>query len=327
MSGVRAGAVQTSLGVLVVASLAAGAVSAQTYPSRPLRWVVPSASGATSDITTRLFAERLGSFLGTTITVDNRPGAGGNIAAELVVKAPADGYTLLTGIAPLAVNPSLYAKLSYDPLKDLAPVALNSSAPLVVVVHPSLPVKHLKDLIALARKHPGEMTFPSAGNGTTSHLAGELLKTATGTQMLHVPYKAVMQGVLDLVSGRMSLMINVLPEMIPFIRSGKLNAVAVTGMERSHVMPELPTVNESGVPGFTVTSWQGVLAPARTPPEIVARLNQEMNKVLRSPDVRSRMTEMGLDLIGGSPEDFARHLRDETAKWAKVVKASGARVD
>lgn len=312
---------------LIAGLFAASVAIAQSYPSRPIRWVAPSASGSTSDIVARLVAEKLSTALGTAVTVDNRPGAGGNIAAEIVVKSAPDGYTLLTGITPLAVNPSLYSKLGYDPLRDLAPVMLISTAPLVLVVHPSIPAKTVRDVIALAKRRPGEMTFPSAGNGTASHLAGEMFKMMAGVDMLHVPHKLVMQGVLDLVSGRMSLMINVLPEMLPFIRSGKLNAIAVTSLKRAEVTPELPTIDESGLRGFAATSWQGVLAAAKTPPEIIAKLNEELGKVLRAPEMRARMGELGLEIVAGSPEQFAQHLRSETEKYARIVKASGTKVD
>ena len=312
---------------LIAALFAASAAMAQSYPSRPIRWVAPSASGATSDIVARLVAEKLSAGLGTSVTVDNRPGAGGNIAAEIVVKAAPDGYTLLTGITPLAVNPSLYSKLGYDPLRDLAPVMLISMAPLVLVVHPSIPAKSVRDVIALAKRHPGELTFPSSGNGTASHLAGELFKMMAGVDMLHVPHKLVMQGVLDLIGGRMSLMINVLPEMLPFIRSGKLNAIAVTSLKRADVMPELPTIDESGLRGYAATAWQGVLTTAKTPPEIIGKLNDELGKVLRAPELRTRMGELGLEIVASSPEQFAQHLRSETEKYARIVKASGTKVD
>jgi tripartite-type tricarboxylate transporter receptor subunit TctC len=312
---------------LIAFVLFASLANAQSYPTRPIRWVAPSAAGSTSDIVARIVAERLGNAMGTQIGVDNRPGAGGNIAAEITVKAPPDGYTVMTGISALAINPSLYSKLSYDPLRDLAPIMLMSSAPLVLVVHPSVPVKSVKELIALAKRHPGELTFPSAGNGTASHLAGEMFKLMTGVDMLHVPHKIVTQGVLDLVSGRMSMMINVLPEMLPFIKAGKLNALAITSLKRSAVVPELPTMDEAGVRGYTATSWQGVLAPAKTPPEIINKLNEELAKVLRTPEMRTRMGELGLDIIASTPEQFAQHLRSETDRYAKIVKASGAKVD
>ena len=314
----------SAIGVLVVVS--AGVASAQTYPSRPIRWVAPFPPGGTTDIVARIVAERLTEALGQQVSLDNRPGAGGNIAAEIVAKAPPDGYTVLTGFPGLAINPSLYAKMSYDPLKDLAPVILISSAPLLMVVHPALPAKTVKELIALAKRRPGELLFPSAGNGSSSHLGGELFKASAGIDIQHVPYKGSMQGMVDLISGRMQLMVNPLPEMIPFVESGKLRAIAVTGLNRSAVMPDLPTVAET-LPGFEVTTWNGLMAPAATPKDIIAKLNTEVVKLLKVPATAKRMNEIGLDTIASTPEQFAEHLRKETVKWAKVVKAAGARID
>ena len=304
----------------------AGGAWGQAYPARPIRWVAPFPPGGTTDIVARIVAERLTEALGQQVSLDNRPGAGGNIAAEIVVKAPADGYTVLTGFPGLAINPSLYAKMNYDPLKDLAPVILISSAPLLMVAHPALPARTVKELIALAKRRPGELSFPSAGNGSSSHLGGELFKSVAGIDIQHVPYKGSMQGMVDLISGRMQLMINPLPEMIPFVESGKLRGIAVAGLKRSAVMPDLPTIAET-LPGFEVTTWNGLMAPAATPKEIVARLNAEVVKLLKAPATMKRMTELGLDTIASTPEQFADHLRRETDKWAKVVKASGARIE
>jgi len=304
----------------------AGSAWGQAYPARPIRWVAPFPPGGTTDIVARIVAERLTEALGQQVSLDNRPGAGGNIAAEIVVKAPADGYTVLTGFPGLAINPSLYAKMNYDPLKDLAPVILISSAPLLMVAHPALPARTVKELIALAKRRPGELSFPSAGNGSSSHLGGELFKSVAGIDIQHVPYKGSMQGMVDLISGRMQLMINPLPEMIPFVESGKLRGIAVAGLKRSAVMPDLPTIAET-LPGFEVTTWNGLMAPAATPKEIVARLNAEVVKLLKAPATMKRMTELGLDTIASTPEQFADHLRRETDKWAKVVKASGARIE
>ena len=306
---------------------AAGSPSAAAYPSRPIRWVAPFPPGGTTDIVARAVAQRLSEAFGQTVAVDNRPGAGGNIAAEYVVKAAPDGYTILTAFPGLAINPSLYAKLSYDPLRDLAPVVLISAAPLLMVTHPSLPVKTVKELIALAKSRPGELNFPSAGNGTSSHLGGELFKSMAGIDIVHVPYKGSGQGLLDLISGRMSLMVNPLPEMIPFVQSGKLRGIAVTSAKRSHVMPELPTVGEAALPGYEIVTWNGILAPAATPRDIVARLHTEVVRLLRTPELKSHLEGLGLFIIGGSPDEFAQHLRSETQKWARVVKASGARIE
>ena len=315
------------VGVCTVACVVqAGGAWGQAYPARPIRWVAPFPPGGTTDIVARIVAERLTEALGQQVSLDNRPGAGGNIAAEIVVKAPADGYTVLTGFPGLAINPSLYAKMNYDPLKDLAPVILISSAPLLMVAHPALPARTVKELIALAKRRPGELSFPSAGNGSSSHLGGELFKSVAGIDIQHVPYKGSMQGMVDLISGRMQLMINPLPEMIPFVESGKLRGIAVAGLKRSAVMPDLPTIAET-LPGFEVTTWNGLMAPAATPKEIVARLNAEVVKLLTAPATMKRMTELGLDTIASTPEQFADHLRRETDKWAKVVKASGARIE
>ena len=312
--------------VIAACAICAGNASAQSYPSRPIRWVAPFPPGGTTDIVARIVAEKLTEALGQQVTLDNRPGAGGNIAAEFVVKAPADGYTLLTGFPGLAINPSLYAKMNYDPLKDLAPVILISAAPLLMVVHPALPAKTVRDVIGLAKRHPGELLFPSAGNGTSSHLGGELFKASAGIDIQHVPYKGSMQGMVDLMSGRMQLMVNPLPEMIPFVESGKLRGIAVTGFKRSAVMPNLPTVAET-LPGFEVTTWNGLMVPAATPKEIVARLNAEIARLLRAPATAKRMSELGLDIIASTQEQFAEHLRKETEKWAKVVRAAGARIE
>ena len=315
------------VGVCAVACVVqAGGAWGQAYPARPIRWVAPFPPGGTTDIVARIVAEKLTEALGQQVSLDNRPGAGGNIAAEIVVKAPADGYTVLTGFPGLAINPSLYAKMNYDPLKDLAPVILISSAPLLMVAHPALPARTVKELIALAKRRPGELLFPSAGNGSSSHLGGELFKSVAGIDIQHVPYKGSMQGMVDLISGRMQLMINPLPEMIPFVESGKLRGIAVAGLKRSAVMPDLPTIAET-LPGFEVTTWNGLMAPAATPKEIVARLNAEVVKLLKAPATMKRMTELGLDTIASTPEQFADHLRRETDKWAKVVKASGARIE
>ena len=317
----------TAIGACAVACvMCAGSAWGQAYPARPIRWVAPFPPGGTTDIVARIVAEKLTEALGQQVTLDNRPGAGGNIAAEIVARAPADGYTVLTGWPGLAINPSLYAKLSYEPLKDLAPVVLISSAPLILVVHPALPVKTVKEVIDLAKRRPGELLFPSAGNGTSSHLGGELFKATAGIDIQHVPYKGSMQGMVDLQSGRMQLMVNPLPEMIPFVESGKLRGVAVTGLKRSSVMPDLPTVDET-LRGFEVTTWNGLMAPGATPKDIISRLNAEIVKLLKVPVMAKRMSELGLDTIASTPEQFAEHLRRETEKWAKVVKAAGARID
>src|SRR5688572_6658965 len=236
--------------------------TAQTFPARPLRIVVASAPGATTDIVARIVAQKLTDALGQQVAVDSRPGAGGNIAAELVSKSQADGHTMLLGFPGLATNPALYSKLGYDPQKDLAPVSLVSSGPLIVVVHPSLPAISVKQLIALAKARPGELSFPSVGSGTTSHLSVELFKSMAGVDMLHVPYKSFPQALVDLSSGRLSLMINAIPGLLPYVKNGRLRALAVTSKQRTAVLPDLPPVHEAGLRGYEVVSWNGILVPA-----------------------------------------------------------------
>jgi len=309
------------------ASCAQAPATAPAYPSKPIRWVAPFPPGGTTDIVARAVAQQLSGAFGQQVVIDNRPGAGGNIAAELVSKAPPDGYTVLTAFPGLTINPSLYSKLAYDPLKDLAPVILISAAPLILVTHPSLPVKSVKELIALAKSRPGELNFPSAGNGSSSHLGGELFKSTARIDIVHVPYKGSNQAIIDLIAGRMSLFINPLPEMIPFVQSRKLRALAVTSSKRSHVMPELPTVGEAALPGFDIVTWNGIMAPGATPRPIVMRLHDEVARLLRTPELKKQLEDQGLFIIAAAPEPFAQHLRTETDKWAKVVKAAGARVD
>ena len=317
-------------------SIAAAAVGLATatlalaqapYPSKTIRWVAPFPPGGTTDIVARATAQHLSTAFGQQVVIDNRPGAGGNIAAEIVSKAPPDGYTVLTAFPGLAINPSLYSKLAYDPLRDLTPVTLISAAPLILVVHPSLPVKSVKELIALAKSRPGELHFPSAGNGSSSHLGGELFKSTANINIVHVPYKGSNQAIIDLIAGRVSLFINPLPEMIPFVQSGKLKALAVTSQKRSHVMPQLPTIAEAALPGYEVVTWNGIMAPGATPRPIVNRLHEETARLLKSGELKKQLEDQGLFIIASGPDQFAQYLRAETDRWAKVVRASGAKVD
>jgi tripartite-type tricarboxylate transporter receptor subunit TctC len=312
---------------VAVAASALGSASAQTFPSKPLRIVAPSAPGATTDIVSRFIAQKLTDSLGQQVVVDNRPGAGGNVAAELVSKAPPDGHTLLLGIPGLATNPSLYQKLSYDPQKDFAPISLVSSGPLALVIHPALPVRSVSQLIALAKARPGELNFPSVGAGTTSHLSVELFKSLAKIDMVHVPYKNFGQAMIDLTSGRMSLMINAIPGLAPHIKEKRLVGLAVTSLKRTQVLPQLPTIHEAALPGYEVVTWNAILAPAGTPKEVVVRLNAEIAKALRTPDATERLHSMGFDAIPSTPDELAALIRSETAKWGKVIKAVGARVD
>lgn len=299
---------------------------AQTYPAKPIRMINAYAPGGASDVVARNFAAKLTEALGQQVTVDPRVGAGGNIAAELAARSPADGYTLLMTTFFLATNQSLYSKLTWDPQKDFAPISMLTAAPLILCVHPSLPVKSTKELISLAKKRPGELDFPSAGNGSSMHLASELFDMMAGIKATHVPYKGSGPGVLDLVSGRLHFMLNPMPEPVPFIKSGRLRALATTTAKRISALPELPPVADT-LPGYEVLTWQGLVAPAGTPAAIINRLNTELIKALKDPEFEARMRGMGLELYGTSPEQFAQFIKDENAKWAKVIKATGARID
>jgi tripartite-type tricarboxylate transporter receptor subunit TctC len=299
-----------------------------TYPSHPVRLVVPFPAGGTTDILARAVAQRLSEVWGQQVVVDNRPGAGGNIGTELVAKAAPDGYTLEMGtVGTHAINASLYSHLPYDPVKDFAPVILVAGVPNVLVVNPALPVNSVQELIAYAKANPGKLNFASSGSGTSIHLSGELFKVMTGVSMTHVPYKGSAPALTDLMGGQVQLMFDNLPSSLPFIKAGKLRALAVTSAARSTALPDLPTLQEAGVPGFEASSWFGVLAPAGTPREIVLRINGEVAKWLATPEARDKLASQGAIAAGGTPDDFVRHIAAETAKWAKVVKASGAKVD
>jgi len=320
------GTFRWALGALF-ACIAIGA-SAQAYPTRPIRLVVPFPAAGTTDILARAAAQKLTEAFGQAVVVDNRPGAGGNIGSDLVAKSAPDGYTLLMGtVGTHAINPSLYSKMPYDHIKDFVPVVLVAGVPNVLVVNPALPVNSVADLIKLAKDKPGTINFASSGSGTSIHLSGELFKTMAGVDMMHVPYKGSSPALTDLIGGQVQIMFDNLPSSLPQIKGGKLRAVAVTSMKRAPALPDVPTINESGLPGFEASSWFGILAPAGTPAPIVARINAEVNKWLQSADAREKLLGQGAEAAGGSPEQFAAYIRSETEKWAKVVKASGAKVD
>ncbi len=262
------------------------------------------------------------------VLVDNRGGAGGNIGVDLAAKSPPDGYTLVLGtIGPIAINVSLYKKLPFDPVKDLLPITQAANALNVLVVHPSLPAKTVKEVIAIAKARPGELSFGSSGPGATDHLAGELFKTLTGVNMVHVPYKGGAPAMLDLMAGQVQTVFSTVSTAIGAIKGGKVRAIAMTGDKRFELMPELPTIAEAGVPGFEVRNWYGVFVPAGTSREIVMRLNGELTKILQMPDVKAKLLESGIEALHGSPEQFAAYIQSETKRWAKVVKDSGARAE
>ena len=313
---------------LLVTSTAAWAQTSPAYPAKPIRLIVPFTPSGPTDILARAIGQKLTEALGPQVVVDNRPGANGNIGTELVVKSPPDGYTLLLASAGiLTVNPSLQSRLPFDVTRDLAPITLAASITNVLVVHPALPVKSVKDFIRLAQSRPGQLSYASSGMGSASHLAMELFKSTARVDILHVPYKGAAPGITDLMGGHVQVMLIGLPGALPPIKAGKLKALAVSSLRRSPAAPELLTIAESGLPGFEVINWLGVLAPAGTPRDIITKLNQEIGKALRQPDTTEKLVNQGFETIAGTPEQFAAYMKSETAKWAKVVKAGGAKAD
>jgi len=315
-------------GIAAFAFGAPASAQAPAYPTKPVRIVVPFPAGGATDILARAVAQKLTETWGQAFVVDNRPGAGGNIGSELVAKAAPDGYTLEMGtVGTHAINASLYAKMPYDHVKDFAPIILVAGVPNVLVVNPAVPVNSVQELIAYAKANPGKLNFASSGNGTSIHLSGELFKVMAGVQMTHIPYKGSAPALADLLGGQVQLMFDNLPPSLPQIKGGKLRALGVTSAARAPALPDTPTIAESGLPGFDASSWFGLLAPAGTPPAIIAKLNTEIAKWLATPEAKEKLVAIGANIAGGTPEDFARHVQAETAKWAKVVKESGAKVD
>jgi tripartite-type tricarboxylate transporter receptor subunit TctC len=299
----------------------------QNYPDRPIRIIITFPAGGTSDILTRILGSKLSETLGQPIVVDNRPGAAGIIASELAAKAAPDGYTLIMGyVGTHAINASLFRKLSYDPVKDFTPVALVGVVPNILVVHPSLPAKTVKELLALARARPGDLFYGSAGNGSAPHLAGVLFSSMAKVNIVHVPFKGAPQMTQDLLAGNVQMTFPGMPTVVPYIKSGRLKALAVTSLKRSPAFPQLPTIAET-LPGYEVISWYGIMGPARLPRSVVDRLNASIVKALSLPDLKQEYAKLGADAAGGTPEAFAELIRNEISKWAKVVEASGARVD
>jgi len=315
--------------IVACTAVAAPAVYAQAvYPTKPIRIVVPFPAGGTTDILARAVGQKLTETNGQPVLIDNRPGAGGNIGAELVAKSPPDGYTLLMGtVGTHAINPSLYAKMPYDHQKDFAPVILVAGVPNVLVINPSVPANSVQELIAYGKANPGKLNFASSGSGTSIHLAGELFKTMSGVQMTHIPYKGSAPAIADLLGGQVQIMFDNLPSALPQIKAGKLKALAVTSAQRATALPDVPTIAEAGLPGFEASSWFGLLAPAGTPKEVIVKLNTEVAKWLASPEAREKLAAQGAIAAGKTPEDFTQHIVAETAKWQKVVKESGAKVD
>ena len=295
--------------------------SAQAYPTKPLRFILPVAAGSTSDTLGRLIAVRLAERLGQQIVIDNQPGAGGNIGVPIAARAAPYGHTLLLISSAQAISPSIYPKLTYDLLRDFAPVTQFTAGLYMLVVHPSVPARSVKELIALARARPGQLAFGSAGTGTGTHLTGELLKAMAKIDLLHVPYKGMGPATNELLGGQLSLIFSGLPSGLPHLKARRVRALGVTSAKRSEAAPELPTLSEAGVPGFESTTWQGLAVPAATPRDIVGRLHGESVKVIQSPELRSQLTAMGTDPVGSAPEQFAVYVRQETLKWGKLIRA------
>jgi tripartite-type tricarboxylate transporter receptor subunit TctC len=313
---------------LFIAVAFSGGAAAQAWPEKPVRFVVGFTPGGPSDILARALGQKLAELWAQQVVIENRPGAGGNIAAEVVAKSAPDGTTWLLGNnSILATNQSLYAKLGYDPAKDFAPVALVAVQPNILVVNPSVPASSVKELIALAKAKPGALNYASSGSGAAAHLAGELFKTMAGVDMVHVPYKGAQPALTDVMAGQAQLMFATSASVIPYIKAGRLRALAVTTSQRSASAPELPTVSEAGVPGFEAITWHGVVVPSATPVPLVGRLNTDIVRVLRMRDLRERLESLGAELAPGTPQDFADYIAREIPKWAKVVKDSGARAE
>jgi len=313
---------------LLLCSLFVAVAGAQdAYPSRPVKFILPFPPGGGTDILGRVIAERLSASLGQPVVTENRGGAGGNVGAEAAAHSAPDGYTILLVAPTVAISPSLYSKLNYDPVKDLAPISLVATVPNVMITNPSVEAKNLQEFIALARSRPGAMNYGSGGAGTSNHLAGELFNIVTGAKLVHVPYKGVnlaMQGVL---AGEIQLVFIGIPAALPHIKAGKLRALALVAPQRSPALPEVPTVAEAGLKDFEVTTWYGILAPAGTPRPIVSRLNAELVKIMHTPDVKERLASMATDPLTSTPEEFAAYLKQEIAKWGDVVRKSNLKAD
>ncbi len=304
------------------------ATAADNFPTKPMRLIAPYPPGGTSDIIARLVGQKLTDVWGQQMVVDNRAGANGGIGCEVAAKSPADGYTLLIGnMTPIAANPSLYKKLGYDSLRDFHGVSLVAAGPNVLVVNPNVPVKSVQDIIALAKAKPSSLNFGSGGAGSPAHLAGELFKTLTGVSMTHVPYKGTVLSVNDLIAGQVQLVFSDAPPAIPHVKSGRLRAIAVTGAKRTPLMPEYPTVAESGVPGFALDNWWGILVPTGTAKDRIARINTELVKIMQSADAKTRFANLGVEAIHSTPAEFDAYIRSEYTKLAKVIKDAGAKAD
>jgi tripartite-type tricarboxylate transporter receptor subunit TctC len=317
--------------ILVALALALGIVleaAAQPYPAKSIRFIVPFPPGGSADILARAIGQKAGEGLGQSFVVENRPGAGTAIGAEALAKSAPDGYAIMIGtVSSHAINPALNPKLPFDPVKDFTPISLVASIPFAMVVHPSVPAKTVQEFVELARARPGTLNYSSAGSGTSNHLAGELLRSMTGIDIVHIPYKGSAPALNDLIAGQVSMMFDLVLTATPHVRSGAVRGLAVTGAQRSSALPGLPTVAESGIPGYEVSAWFGIFAPAGVPQPVVQRLNAEFVKALQQPDLRQRLASQGAEPLTSTPAEFSAYLASEIDKWAKVVKAAGMKAD
>ena len=318
------------LGLTALALLGSVTMAAaqDAFPTRPVSLVIPFPAGGSTDLVGRIVAEKMSSLLGQQIVVDNRGGAGGNVGSAVVAKAEPDGYTILMGtVATHAINPALYKKMPYDPVADFAPISLLVVVPNVLVVNPDFPAQNVQELIALAKEKPGELSYASSGNGTPLHLSGELFKSMAGVDIVHVPYKGAGPALIDVMGGHVPIMFDNLPSSTEHIKAGKLRGLAVTTAERAPSMPDLPTIAESGLPGYETYTWNALFAPAGTPPEVIAKLNEAAVAAVKDPAVQAKLADVGASVVGSTPEELGEHVKAEMAKWAPVVKASGAQID
>jgi tripartite-type tricarboxylate transporter receptor subunit TctC len=324
MSHVRA-AVTAALAVISIS--AAGIAHAHNYPTRAIRFIIPHSAGSATDTVARMIGMRLADRFGQPVIHENRSGAGGVLGAEITVKAPPDGYTMLIVSATHTVNPSLRKSLPYDTIADFAPITLATAQPYVMLAHPSLPAKNVRELVALARAHPGQVNYASSGAGTLGHLGFEQINTMAKVKMVHVPYKGIVPAMTDIVGGHVTLLYSTVVSGMPQVNAGKLRALAVSSGKRAQVAPNVPTVAESGFPGYDVRGWYGIVAPAKTPAAIITRLNTEIVAILRSPAAAERLTSDGSEAVGGTPEEFGAHIKSEITKWGQLVKAAGITAD
>jgi tripartite-type tricarboxylate transporter receptor subunit TctC len=312
----------------VCAGLFALPAFAQTYPAKAIRMILAFPPGGPTDINARIFALKLGESMNQQIVVDNRPGAGGNIAAAEAARAPADGYTIFYNTSAISIAPSLYSKLNYDVLKDYSPVALTATVPLVLVVNPALPARSVQELVAYAKTNPAKMNYGSSGSGTITHLAGALFATQMGLTMQHIPYKGSAPALVDVAGGQTQMMIDTINTVLPYVKDNRLRPLAIAITRRSSALPDVPTLEEAAkLPGFEMSAWQGIVVPAATPKDIVARLNAEINKAVQNADLRQRLAIQGAEPLGGTSEDYAAYIRSELGRWTKVVRDSGAKAD